>query len=379
MVQDAARARWRRLGEGYGVDVTLLVPERWESNWFGRRVQWNPQRVEEGRFHVLPLSTTSRENWGRYLFVSIDGSLRHLHPDAIVVMQEELSFVLHQMITYRGLWAPRARLLFFSWNNRRVPLANWYDRLMWRRTCEATDLALAGNQEVKQVLGKAGYLKPIAVQTEIGVDERLFRPDPVVRSRSRQELGLSGFVVGYVGRLVEDKGITDLWNAARELEGDWTLLVVGDGPSMKPLRLAVASSGQQGRVHFTGLVCQEKVASLIQAMDCLVLPTRTTPSTKEQFGLVLAQAMACAVPVIGSDSGAIPEVIGESGLVFVERDVEALRRDIRRLREDHALRERLARGGFERCTALYSATALADQTYELCTRLCTGVGRAGGH
>ena len=54
----------------------------------------------------------------------------------------------------------------------------------------------------------------------------------------------------------------------------------------------------------------------LRALDALVLPSESTPLWKEQFGHVLIEAMACGVPVVGSDSGAIPEVIGEAGLLF---------------------------------------------------------------
>jgi glycosyltransferase involved in cell wall biosynthesis len=100
-------------------------------------------------------------------------------------------------------------------------------------------------------------------------------------------------------------------------------------------------------------------------MDCLVLPSRTTPDWKEQFGLVLAQAMLCGVPVIGSDSGAIPETIGEAGLLFPEGDTDALAAHIRRLMQRPEMRAELAAVGRRWGSARYSATALAAETAAL--------------
>jgi glycosyltransferase involved in cell wall biosynthesis len=72
------------------------------------------------------------------------------------------------------------------------------------------------------------------------------------------------------------------------------------------------------------------------ALDCLVLPSRTTARWKEQFGRVLVEAMACGVPVVGSSSGEIPRVIGDAGAVVPEGDAGALTRAVRALADDPA-------------------------------------------
>ena len=100
-------------------------------------------------------------------------------------------------------------------------------------------------------------------------------------------------------------------------------------------------------------------------LDVLVIPTQTTKRIREQFGRVIVEAMASGIPVIGSTCGAIPEVIGDAGLVFPEGDAEALAGALRRLLSDSALRERLARAGRKRVEQHYSWERVADQTYEL--------------
>jgi glycosyltransferase involved in cell wall biosynthesis len=101
--------------------------------------------------------------------------------------------------------------------------------------------------------------------------------------------------------------------------------------------------------------------SALNALDVLILPSRTTPHWKEQFGRVLIEAGACGVPVIGSDSGAIPEVIGEAGLIFPEGRVTALVEAIRRLRENEAMRKRMGAAGRRRAETLFSWEAVAAQ------------------
>jgi glycosyltransferase involved in cell wall biosynthesis len=99
--------------------------------------------------------------------------------------------------------------------------------------------------------------------------------------------------------------------------------------------------------------------------DVLVLPARTTPHWKEQFGHVLIEAMACETPIIGSDSGEIPNVIGDAGLTFPEGDAEALVGAIRRLMRDEDLRRDLARRGRERVLQHYTHECIAQETYRI--------------
>ena len=93
-----------------------------------------------------------------------------------------------------------------------------------------------------------------------------------------------------------------------------------------------------------------------------MLPSRTLPNWKEQFGRVLVEAMACQVPVIGSDSGEIPNVIGDAGLIFPEDDAAALGRLLQRLAGDPAQRQQLGECGRRRVLAHYTMHHIAEQT-----------------
>ena len=96
-----------------------------------------------------------------------------------------------------------------------------------------------------------------------------------------------------------------------------------------------------------------------------MLPSRSTPSWVEQFGRVLVEAMACAVPVVGSASGEIPNVIGDAGLVFPEGDVEALRGALARLAASPEERRRLGEVGRRRVLERYTQVRIAEATYRV--------------
>jgi glycosyltransferase involved in cell wall biosynthesis len=97
-------------------------------------------------------------------------------------------------------------------------------------------------------------------------------------------------------------------------------------------------------------------------LHVLVLPSRTMPNWKEQFGRVLIEAMACGVPVVGSSSGESPHIVGEGGLVFPEGDVSALRAALQRLRADPLLRASLAEAGRQRVLQHYTQSRIAAET-----------------
>jgi glycosyltransferase involved in cell wall biosynthesis len=112
----------------------------------------------------------------------------------------------------------------------------------------------------------------------------------------------------------------------------------------------------------------------LAALDVLVLPSRATPVWKEQFGRVLTEAMACRVPVVGSDSGAIPEVIGEAGLIFPAGDASALAGCLARLQAEPALRAELAERGYQRVLRHYTQAGLAERTAQFYRQLAANHG-----
>jgi glycosyltransferase involved in cell wall biosynthesis len=179
-------------------------------------------------------------------------------------------------------------------------------------------------------------------------------PDTILRER----LGLRPHVIAYVGRLVEEKGVRVLLEAYRRLprRESTSLLCVGGGP------LAKLSRAEPGVIVVDG-VQHSDVPQYLACADLVVLPSLTTPSWKEQLGRVVLEAMACGLPVIGSDSGEIPNLINETGggVVVPEGKAAALSGALAWLIEDPAAARELGDRGRAAVRARYSVRAVATR------------------
>jgi glycosyltransferase involved in cell wall biosynthesis len=304
-----------------GVELTVVTADRWQEALFP--VPPSP----DGNLISLPTFLAGRNNAFLYR-ASLRRILLQARPDVLHIEQEPVSMVTAQwLIAARGL---PLKITFFTWENvarHLPPLQRWIERwaLNQAKGC------VAGNTEATSLLRAKGFSGKIIVSPILGIDSSSCHSEP--RSGEESPAPPKVFTVGFVGRLVKEKGIKVLNEAVRGL--DVRLLAVGVGP--EPVNGEVV-----------GGVRPEQVKDYLRQMDVLVLPSLTTPKWKEQFGRVLIEAMACGVPVVGSDSGAIPETIGDAGLIVPEGDASALRAAIVRLMGDAVLRAELSQRGLER-------------------------------
>jgi glycosyltransferase involved in cell wall biosynthesis len=255
----------------------------------------------------------------------------------------------------------------------RVPFSFWTAQNLQKnypppfRSFERATLAraqgwMACGRLVYDEMRKRGYPAERGRILAMAVDTAVFQPiDDSRRMALRRGLGLQPPVIGYSGRLTEDKGLDVLMKAMERIGGErpWNLLLLGGGPLEKTIHDWANARGWNGRVRIV-LAKHQEVPSFLGAMDLLVAPSQTTSHWKEQFGRMLIEAFACGVPVIGSDSGEIPQVIGGVGRVVGEKDVEGWATAIVELLDRPDLRAELSRRGCSRCQD-YTATTLAEK------------------
>jgi glycosyltransferase involved in cell wall biosynthesis len=182
---------------------------------------------------------------------------------------------------------------------------------------------------------------------------------PVLRHRTalRTELGIpaGALLVGTVGQISRWKGLHVLLEAIRAQPSIFAvitgecLFTGNEGPYRQELDDLAREPGLAGRVFFTGQ--REDIGDVMHGLDILVHPA----VEPEPFGRVLVEAMAAGRPVIASDIGGVPEIVGpECGRLVAPEDAGALSRALAELASDPALRKRMGEAGRLRARALFS-------------------------
>jgi glycosyltransferase involved in cell wall biosynthesis len=292
----------------------------------------------------------------RVLYGSLSFSMISFKPDIIHAEDEPDSLAALQVLSARRLFAPKAKLILHTWQNinrKKRPLVKW----ITNTALQSSDGILCSNAEGVKVLCEMGFNGLTDVVPPEGVDIEWFKPSGQKQHKNR-------FTLLYAGRLVEEKGLDTLLEALSLTRNEASLVLVGDGPLKDTLKEQANRLKIKEQVQFLPPVQQDSMPNLYAQTDGLVLPSRGTPVWKEQYGRVLLEAMACKVPVIGSDSGAIPEVIGAAGLIFKENDARALAQCIQNLMENPTLQKDLAERGYKRVTSFYSQKEIARRTNE---------------
>jgi glycosyltransferase involved in cell wall biosynthesis len=165
--------------------------------------------------------------------------------------------------------------------------------------------------------------------------------------------------IGYLGRLVESKGVRLLVETMTSLPADCHLLIAGKGPLKEAIEERAREIGVGDRTHVLPPVSYEQVPALLRSMHILVLPSLTSRFWIEQFGRVLIEAMACGVPVVASQTGEIPVVLGRGGVLVPSGDQQALRDALHILVCDPAHCRELGAAGRSRVLEEYDAHVVA--------------------
>jgi glycosyltransferase involved in cell wall biosynthesis len=293
-----------------------------------------------------------------YYYPRLRQIMREVRPEILHIDEEPYNFAtFHAMRLARRY---KAKALFIAWQNIYRSYPPPFSQVEQYNYRHAT-VAVAGIADAADILKRKGFSGPIRVVPQHGIDPQIYQ-----RSEPRPaRAGDAPFVLGYVGRLKEEKGLPLLIEVLASLPDYCRVVFVGTGPVKGELEQQALRLGIADRVTFKGAVPTYAVPQEMQRMDAFVLPSLTRPNWKEQFGRVLIEAMACETPVIGSRSGEIPHVIGDAGLLFQEGNVQELAACVRQLLDDPTLYAHLAAKGRQRVLEHYTQERIARQMYEV--------------
>ena len=345
-VDPANRGKLRALA-AQGLDVTVLVPQRWREPALGRILVTPWERQNGVEVFPIPTSNVGDEldcRFGRRELLSL---LHDKHPDLIQIEAEPDAALAIQVSKV----AQRLRIpaVVFAWDGASRPgaFARWRRRRVLKRLVGA----LAGSDAARARLLSERPDLPVAVVPQLGVAVPT-QPD---------HLPHEGLAVGHVGRLVAHKGLDTLLQAlALNREAPWHLTVVGDGPEREQLERLATDLRLAARIRWRGALPPDELAGVWCALDVLVVGPEGVTTRSEQSGHALAEAMAHEVAVVVTETGVLPEIVDTAGVVIPPGDVAQLAEVLRRL-GDPAVRLPLVQAARARALRHFSDEAVAER------------------
>lgn len=341
-------------------EVTCVAPSRYPGDL--RTIDLEPIEGEACRTVAVPVRFARKPQLMRY-----GRGLRELLRDGWdVVHCWEEPYVLAAAQVARA--APRdAAVVYATFQNLSKRYPPPFAQLE-RRVMHRADGWIAFGKTIEDSLsGRDGYRRCPHAVIPPGVDLGRFRPDRDARARVHRSLGWEEDgrpVIGFLGRFVDAKGVTVLLRALNAVVDECRVLLVGGGPMEAELRGWAEGWQPAGAARVITSVPHAGVADYLNAMDVLAAPSLTTPRWREQFGRMLAEAMACGVPVVASDSGEIPYVVGSAGEIVREGEWEQLAATLTALLRSPERRAELARRGVDRARSAFALPLVARRHLE---------------
>lgn len=344
-----------------GVDLHLVIPHRWAKQY--------PEKTQGADYAMYQVPVFFSGHNHVHFYRNIGRVVRTVRPDIAHIDEEPYSFVTYQVMRHTSRYCIPS--LFFTWQNifKQYPFPfSHFERYNFRRA----RAAIAGNEEARNVLRGKGCTIPIHVIPQFGVDPQDFSRRPSERLKVKLFGTTKVTVIGYGGRLVEEKGLLTLVKAFARLPDTTRLLMLGNGPLKDRILATARSLSIAERVVMCDHVPSHEMPEYLNCLHCLVLPSEVRPNWKEQFGRILIEAMACSVPVIGADSGEIPNVVGDAGLIFHSGNSDDLYGKLMMIVQDGQLHDSLRQKGLERVLSLFTQRYVAERTYEVYKSIMAG-------
>lgn len=285
----------------------------------------------------------------RFFMRGLGSILRSRRWDYVLVENEPWSFLKWQALLQARRSGQVRCFGEFTWENVLRPgLKGLLLKKCYQLTARWSDFWICGNMAASRIVYEAGMTEDrVLVCPQVGVDPKHCQPvDAARRAQLRREAGLPdrAFIIGFAGRLVEEKGVLDVVRAVESLPEEERggqcgvhLALKGHGPLRDHLQSKAAHSDW---LHVFDPVPHHDLPPFLQSLDLLLLGShpvdRGGTHWEEQFGHILIEAIACGALAAGSSSGAIPEVLDDGDLIFPPGDVARIAELIRKLRAEPA-------------------------------------------
>ena len=300
--------------------------------------------------------------------ISFYRALKHIVATNNVTMAHIIFFDYFSPVAWLVRAAGVKRIIYEMQNSGIFRATSWKKSLLRFRTKIMTApvmRVIAISEFVKEQLVRAGIAQEKIVVRYLGIDNERFKPNRAAKAELSQKYRVrpEELILSTVSYLRPFKNPQVLVHGCRELKNRKVaarLFVAGDGELLPELKELSQKLDTEDYIHWLGNVVDPK--NLLQASDLFLLA-----STGEAFGLVLTEAMACGVPVVGTRSGSLPEVVeeGETGLLVPPHDAESMASAIEKLSKDASLRKAMAENCVERVKEHFTLQEAVSRTLDI--------------
>lgn len=234
-------------------------------------------------------------------------------------------------------------------------------RYLWKKTYGKSDAVISVSKYSARYLTKIGIPPNKIFVVSNGVDTEKFHPN--VDTSELKNRFSSNNILLYVGPITQRKGLIYLIKSMPRIlseHKDTILVLVGEGDQERNLKKLSNELGISRKVIFEGFVPEDQLPIYYNACDLFVFP-----SLQEGFGIVLAEAMACGKTVVASNTTAIPEVVGDAGILVEPRNPDTLAEAVIELLSDEHKRKRLERKAIKRVHENFTWSAVVNKLLKI--------------
>jgi glycosyltransferase involved in cell wall biosynthesis len=341
-------------------EVQAIAPSKLNNDF--RHFEYRREPTDICTISALPvyLDTSTHTmcyDWRIAEILNSDWDIVHCWQEPYIVCGAQVAY----------LTTSRAKLVYYSPQNidkQYPPPFGWMERYATNRMDGLIGVGETATEMWQHKLGKKLQDKPVTTIPH-GIDIDLFKPSSSGREKIHALCNWQDDispVIGYLGRLTPEKGLPLMMNVLDRLASQgnkWRALIVGKGPMLGELQQW--AQNYPDRVRIFDNVGHDAVPDYLNAMDLLLAPSQTRPNCSHQLGRMIIEAMACGVPVIASNSGEIPFVVGDAGIIVAEDDLDAWVRAIQNAIDSPTLRAELIAAGLDRVHTKFTWNIVANQ------------------
>jgi glycosyltransferase involved in cell wall biosynthesis len=377
------RAKIEALAKYKDLNITLITPE-FGLEGGGQKVYSTPYEGKAYKHITLSGFFTGKLNF--FVLKNLKETLQNLNPDIIILEEEYWTQIAAQVSYIKQKFLPKTKLLLLSCENMchiweseaksiyqkiRYTSFHWLEKFIIPKLDALVFQLPEVWQDFEQRMLALKFRGLKGTFPQLGVDyDRFAKPasaSKIEEIQNNLHIKTKDFVYGYIGRLTPEKGIEDMiyafeaWN-----KPNTRVLIIGNGSEdyISHLNALIYNLNLTNIISIHPAIAFDDIPAYFQLLNISILLSHTTPIWKEQFGRVLVESMAAGTPVIGSNSGSIPLVVGETGYIVPEKNILSIQEALNDAYTNKEKYIKLSKLSQSRAQREFSYQAIAKKTYD---------------